>query len=289
MDKIKKKIKQKNERKNVITSFILLIAAIAMISTIIFINSKINYYINETRMIDYEIKSKQDEIREMKNNINTLEKQNQKITEEINNLKLKVDSLKLQYEDNLIKLSTIQTENVPTKESQIKNKIIKNNDEYYYLISTLPYASMNYYSLNICYSASRDGKKPEDFLKKCGNYQPILFLIRTKQGNRFGGYTSNCINGKIGNVRDREAYVFNLDSKKMYNVIDPEFAITVTKNNFPSFGGNDITLHSDLDSNHHFSTFPDKYGGSNVSQGELTNYEEYFIVDELEVYVVDYS
>ena len=87
MDKIKKKIKQKNERKNVITSFILLIAAIVMISTIIFINSKINYYIDETRLIEYEIKSKQDEIREMKNNIDSLEKQNQKISEEINNMK----------------------------------------------------------------------------------------------------------------------------------------------------------------------------------------------------------
>lgn len=286
MDKIKKKIKQKNERKYIITSFILLLASIILISTIIFINPKINYYINETRVTNSQINSKQNEIKAMKNEINSLEKENEKISEEINTLQSKVESLKLQYEDNLTKLSKIQIDNYPPKK---RNSILRNNDEYYYLISTLPYASMNYYSLNICYSASNDGKKPEDFLKKCGNYHPIIFLIRTKLGNRFGGYSSHYINGKKGSVRDIEAYVFNLDSKKKYNVTNPDFAITVTENNFPSFGGNDITLHSDLDSNHHFSNFPDSYGDSKVSQGELTNYEEHFIVDELEVYSVDYS
>ena len=83
-----------------------------------------------------------------------------------------------------------------------------------------------------------DGDKTETFYQKCGGKSPTIVLVKTTEGNRFGGYTSfPWENKNDGIINDNNSFIFSLNKMKKYNILKPKNAIQ-TFNNYFAFGGN---------------------------------------------------
>ena len=74
----------------------------------------------------------------------------------------------------------------------------------------------------VCYKASEEGDDPAKFREGCGGMGPILLLVETVEGYRFGGYTVMDFMDDINDYKeDDEAFLFSFDSKKKYKVQKP--------------------------------------------------------------------
>ena len=96
-----------------------------------------------------------------------------------------------------------------------------------------------FYNMNLIYSASQDGDACSIFHSICDGICPILAMIKTKKGKRFGGFTTvpfECSNTFKGKLDDR-AFIFSIDKKKVYEVQKGQNAICCYKNYGPVFYG----------------------------------------------------
>ena len=120
-------------------------------------------------------------------------------------------------------------------------------------------------------------------------------LIETTDGYRFGGFSNSAMNYKergngIGSyVYDSSAFIFSFDTKKMYNVIHPDFAFGDFKDYFPSFGRQDIFIGNNfLNESSSYILFPKDYEKDNSNLGDyiLNGGMKKFKVKELEFLIV---
>ena len=88
------------------------------------------------------------------------------------------------------------------------------------------------------YQASKDGGEPSIFHSKCDKVSIILLLIKSRNNNRFGGFTSNYWETTNKEVfkDDRNAFVFSLDEKKIYSYKNDGKAIRCYSQYGPCFG-----------------------------------------------------
>ena len=65
------------------------------------------------------------------------------------------------------------------------------------------------------YKAQRDGDDTYDFHKLCNGIPPTLTLAKTKNGNRFGGYTSVPLTKNFWSeaIYEKNAFIFSIDNK----------------------------------------------------------------------------
>ena len=138
----------------------------------------------------------------------------------------------------------------------------------------------------LLYSASRDGDKAKTFHSKCDSQKMSLVLVETTKGVRFGGFTMKDWGGKCVKKIDNEAFVFNLDTRKCFDVIKNEFAIGGYPKFGPVFFGCQIRIYDDFF----------KKGGTTCHRTlnyntkkdyELNNGEQNYIVKEIEVYGIE--
>ena len=138
----------------------------------------------------------------------------------------------------------------------------------------------------LVYSASRDGDKAKTFHSKCDAQKMSLVLVETTKGVRFGGFTMKDWGGKCVKKIDNEAFVFNLDTRKCFDVIKNEFAIGGYPKFGPVFFGCQIRIYDDFF----------KKGGTTCHRTlnyntkkdyELNNGEQNYIVKEIEVYGIE--
>ena len=54
-----------------------------------------------------------------------------------------------------------------------------------------------------------DGDKISKFYEKCKDKCPTIVLIKTTNGNKFGGYTSIPWKNKCGIFEDKESFIFH--------------------------------------------------------------------------------
>ena len=80
------------------------------------------------------------------------------------------------------------------------------------LISYFPIQKQNFKILNI-YKASRDGLNSSAFSIKVFNKGPTLILIKTKDGDICGGYTSKNWDASDTYVGDPDAFLFNMQAR----------------------------------------------------------------------------
>ena len=134
-----------------------------------------------------------------------------------------------------------------------------------------------------------DGDKTETFYKKCGGKSPTIVLVKTTEGNKFGGYTAfPWENKKNGIINDNKSFIFSLNKMKKYNIIKPENAIQ-TSDNYFAFGGNNSDVyisnncHSTNDNycNHQNRTY------YTTEQYELNGGKYKFTVSSYEVYQIE--
>jgi len=141
----------------------------------------------------------------------------------------------------------------------------------------------------MCYKATVDEDKASSFRKNCENLSPLVFVIETTEGFRFGGYTSSFLNNsRNGYINDPYSFIFSFNTKKKYKIIKNEEAVFDIKNNFPSFGTNDIVIKDGFLSNKNsYSMFPNHYEKDFDALGDyqLTGGMKFFQIKEMEVFV----
>ena len=140
----------------------------------------------------------------------------------INNLLKQIDnlvdySLKLKGMDSIIRnLSHLNF----IEENIIKKIEVKENQKILY---------------KLLYKASKDGDNGKIFHEKCDNFSPTLSIIKTNNNLIFGGFTSQTWNCNKSNKNDNKAFCFQVNKKKIYNIIKDKYAIYCGNSYGPSF------------------------------------------------------
>ena len=149
---------------------------------------------------------------------------------------------------------------------------------------------LEFYNMNLIYSATEDGDACTIFHSKCDGVCPILALVKTKKGKRFGGFTtapyqsSNSFKGK----KDDQAFIFSIDKKKTYEVDKGANAICCYKNYGPVFYGyeycNIYLIGNFLSVEGNVAKKGDRF--KTTEDYELNGGDKKFLAVEVEVYQV---
>ena len=139
--------------------------------------------------------------------------------------------------------------------------------------------------INLLYKASADGDRASIFHEKCDNAKSTIVLVETKNGMRFGGYTTCSWSGNCVDKTDTSAFIFSFDKMKTYDNIPGDEAIGC----YPKFGP--IFLGCQIKINDNFftkggTTFEKELNFNTEEDYELTNGDREFEVKDIEVYEV---
>ena len=190
--------------------------------------------------------------------------------------------------------------NLESKSSAIKSNIIKKKEDLDFLIERLKKVDLNLnennikeenenlsISLNLLYRATRDGDESKQFHSKCDNFKNTLVVVKTKKGLRFGGFTCETWNGNGVDKKDKNAFCFSLDKKKIYNSIHNKNAIFACPDFGPAF---ENCIFEIKDKCFEFgglcSDESQNYFDNHQSLCEINNGEEQFDVEDIEVFLV---
>ena len=140
----------------------------------------------------------------------------------------------------------------------------------------------------LIYRASEHGDNAEDFHEKCDDYEGSLVIIKTKDGNIFGGYTSISWDPEDeAEKKDEYAFVFSLNLDKLYfESGEKEYSIFCDRSKGPCFVGMFAVQEHILKSKSYINPW-----GIQCFSGENSNYEinqgkSDFFIEELEVFQV---
>ena len=170
------------------------------------------------------------------------------------------------------------------------SEIIKNIDEFEFLRD-----SLGKVDLRMVFNSNVHGDYSTDFHEKT-KYYHMLVVIETEKGNRFGGYTSvnftpesaGLTSNTIEIVKSDEcAFLFNLDSKKIFDIKPSEEDNAVSCDDYytVSFGDNDLLIPNYFLSKEGVSEFP-KFYGEGATNNELTGGENTFKIKSMEAFQV---
>ena len=139
----------------------------------------------------------------------------------------------------------------------------------------------------LIYRASEHGGGAEDFHERCDDFEGTLIIIKTKDENIFGGYTSVSWDPEEGEEKkDENAFVFSINLEKIYFYFGKKNNILCDKNKGPCFVGmfdinKNILKGKGFVNNGNVQCFDgenDKY--------EINGRKNEFVIDELEVFQV---
>ena len=229
--------------------------------TLNYLTEKVKNLIDENNEIKIKLNQYFQENNELKNKIIVLEK-------EINSFKEK------DKKDELFKGSTI-IQSLEEK-NLISNWILQNTNKITQLL----------------YKAKRDGDDASVFHSKCDNMGPLLIIIQTATGNRFGGYTSKSWTKPSGfNFNwpgDELAFIFSLDLKRKFGIKKPSEAIGHYNNNGPVFGyGHCFHITSGCLNNS--SSYHDKSESYEGTNEMILTKEKNFTVSDYEVFQIKFQ
>ena len=139
---------------------------------------------------------------------------------------------------------------------------------------------------HLVYKAFDLDDKAKTFHDKCDNLNMSLVLVETDKDVRFGGFTTKSWKGNCLKKKDNYAFVFNLNTNKIFDIIPNEPAIGCYPKFGPVFFGCQIRIYDEF-----FSK-----GGSTCHRGlnyktrkdfELNNGEQKYLVKDIEVYNIE--
>lgn len=133
----------------------------------------------------------------------------------------------------------------------------------------------------LLYRASRDGFNAETFHSKCNAVYGLgaVVLIKDEMDVVFGGFTKG--EWDFNGIKpDKDAFVFNINDKKKFNISFFETAIASFGDYIIVFGQRDLVIKEREGS----SEFPFTYNTDNPFRLELTKGRGRFIVEEIEVF-----
>ena len=151
--------------------------------------------------------------------------------------------------------------------------------------------------LYLCYTASKDGDSAEVFHNKCDFIKNIIVLIKSKNGKKFGGFSTESWEVNTENQiykKDKNAFIFSLDKYNSYKIVKPEKALYCGKRLGPIYGTGEIFIANNFFKNPSYCNEKEVYkslnflGNANIGDNEPLSGEKEFFVEEIEVYKVDF-
>ena len=207
IDRKKEKELVKPYRKYQLTIFLLIILMITFCSVLYSLNKELNSYIKENNTLSQDLYDE---------NIRSME----------------LDDLYNRVEVNYVSLYELDKE--------LNIDIIRDLNELSMLTNWI--STNGTVQFSVCYKASAHGDAPKAFRENCGGISPIVVLIETTDGFRFGGYTNVAFTDEDGYKEDENAFLFSFDTQKKYKVVKTDSAVGDFNKMFPLFGRNDIVI-----------------------------------------------
>ena len=221
-----------------------------------------------------------------KNEIDTLIPYISSLNERITKMENRINSL----ENKVNELYSIKEEYFKLKRKEIEqnynlfpeSSIIKKGEEN----TILSWFDKKPKNFKLLFDTNINGDSISTFYKRCQNKTPTILFFKTTNGARFGGYTTSIWANK-GSLKDENSFVFSLDKKEKYNVINKSSAIYCYENYF-QFGTccfriyNKCTSTTDNyinDGKKHYD-IPGNY--------ELTGGDQKFTISSYEVYQLEF-
>ena len=110
---------------------------------------------------------------------------------------------------------------------------IEKNDGLKYISESL--LTMKQTLRDLLYNPKRDGDSAESFHKCCDNKGPLLFLIKTKEGKKFGIYISKSWKSDGKTYTDSTQMIISLDNKFVIKSLNDNATYHCYPNQGPSF------------------------------------------------------
>ena len=223
----------------------------------------------------------------IKNNENEMAKLNKEIE------RYKINSLENdQFRNKIINLETLiqeLTEKLEkTQEKEVKGDIIHNMKELKLITTKIKKKKSTRMIIDLLYKASIDGDSAQVFHQKCDKAKNTIVLIETKNGKRFGGYTTCNWSGNCIEKKDSEAFIFSFDKMKTYDNIPGDNAIGCYPKFGPVFLGCQIKIFDDAFVNGG-TTYEKELNFNTTEDYELTGGDKTFEIKDIEVYEVIYD
>lgn len=246
-----------------------------------------NYNNNLNDQFNNENELMKEEILKLKNEVSLVNQTNNELIMNQNNLIQKINTLENELghvytNKNDINNIPININSLfPEQVLRISN-IFQNREDLQLIENKINKGPLNYALL---FRATEDGDSAKIFHDKCDNALNTLIVIRTNEGKRFGGYTTQSWEGNNIYKKDEEAFVFSLNRNKIYPVNEDKNAIWCFRNWGPIFEGYQIDIKDNF-FNQLNKTGLKGIGFKTEEDFELNDGQENFIINELEIYQV---
>lgn len=246
-----------------------------------------NYNNNLNDQFNNENELMKEEILKLKNEVSLVNQTNNELIMNQNNLIQKINTLENELghvytNKNDINNMPININSLfPEQVLRISN-IFQNREDLQLIENKINKGPLNYALL---FRATEDGDSAKIFHDKCDNALNTLIVIRTNDGKRFGGYTTQSWEGNNIYKKDEEAFVFSLNKNKIYPVNEDKNAIWCFRNWGPIFEGYQIDIKDNF-FNQLNKTGLKGIGFKTEEDFELNDGQENFIINELEIYQV---
>lgn len=231
----------------------------------------------ELEIIKQNLISKNKEIFDLKNKINTLE-----IT--VHDLSKKVETLqsKSNEQNNINQNLTIVED----------SNIFRFSKELKFILKNIESKDNNKITLKLLYDSEKDGENVDKIKISYLNKNDIIILIETEKNKRFGGYAHECFKDYEGFIKkDIKAFLFSLDKFRIYKSKQKGNGYTIWNNegNSIDFGGGvDLRVyHKFLHEKNYTNQTSHDYDYSN--ENFALNGEKYFSIKYLEIYQVIFN
>ena len=139
---------------------------------------------------------------------------------------------------------------------------------------------------------SENGQNSKDFHQYCDKKEPTLTIVKTTENKIFGGFTPLQWDNKGGYLKDEsdQTFIFSLNLKKRFNMINKDEKAIHNGNYGPYFGNCDFGLEENMnkgqaDANSSYNFLSNKNLEIIEKKGENVN----FNVENFETYKVIYS
>ena len=182
---------------------------------------------------------------------------------------------------------------IKEKKKKFDSKIIDSFEDVQFIIQQIiaEYTNINIDSFrsNLLYRATRDGDSKDNFYNKVDNKRKTLCFIKTKKGVRFGCYLDIALQKQKGSsIQDDKSFVFSIDRKKIYNNIKGQYSINIGSNIIDLYDQPICVFENFLSSDKSYTCKTTLRSFSGFTKDyELNNCEQYFSVEELEVFQIN--
>ena len=223
--------------------------------------------------------------KDLKSEVNSLNTYVFQLNEKIEKLEKRVGCLENELNDYKIKFNEFKKEYEIFKKEKnfmFNNSSIIRNEEQDFILSWMERKPKKF---KLLLDSNIDGDSTSTFYNKCSKKCPTIVFVKTTNGYRFGGYTSQ-IWPSSSYKKDDKSFLFSLDLKSKYKCIKLEWAIYYSNNSYFSFGNN-LYIYNNCTTNKNSNlNSPSSY--EIPKNYELNGGENKFVVKSYEVYEVKY-